>query len=46
MTFADFLFQATFYQWSGLLILAVIISSARPIVIKHVKPDKGKNQTP
>ena len=46
MTFADFLFQASFYQWFGLISLAVIISAARPIFIKHVKPDKEKNHTP
>ena len=40
MTFADFLFQASFYQWFGLISLAVIISSVRPIVIKHAKSDK------
>ena len=49
MTFADFLFQASFYQWFGLLLLASALSAARLIVVKcinHAKSDKEKNQTP
>jgi len=49
MTFADFLFQASFCQWVGLLLLAGALSAARLIAVKYVKrakPDKEKNHTP
>ena len=43
MTFADFLFQASFYQWAGLFFLAGTLSAGRLIVfeyVKHVRSDK------
>ena len=40
MTFADFLYQAGFWQWFGLICFSACLASFRIVTIKHKHYEK------
>lgn len=40
MTFADFLYQASFWQWIGIIMLASSLSGMVQVVVNKIRNDK------
>mgnify|MGYP000459225812 FL=1 len=45
MTIADFLYQASFWQWVGMFIIIAIIAEARPFNWTIKREQKSDNET-